>query len=650
MLRKLLNHYANRLVSRWVILVLDQLLVIVSFVMAYAIRFNFDTAAMSDFYMGNQLLIISCFYLAAFLVFRPYSGIIRHTSIRDVENILYATGSAFVIYMIINLSNDLYPISGNFRIPYSVLITHFLVVTFAMISVRFFIKSFYFNVVRRDTEPRLVMIYGAGKSGLITKHALEQDDRYKYKVAGFIDDNPSKIGKKLEGVPVYAKKSISAALLKQLNIAEVIIAIQKIPAQKKRAIVDFLLEMDVIIKNTPSTSEWMDGELSSKHIRTIRIEELLERDEIRLDHKNVKAQVTNKVVLVTGAAGSIGSEICRQLLHYKPKKLILIDQAESGLYELVNDLEHRFNGIVKDRVIPYVCDICNQVRTEKIFRQHRPEVVYHAAAYKHVPLMEINPSEAVEVNVLGTKNIVDLSVQYQADSFVLVSTDKAVNPTNIMGASKRIAEMYCQSRQQTETTHTRFITTRFGNVLGSNGSVVPLFKKQIERGGPVTITDPRVTRYFMTIPEACELVLEAGAMGNGGEIYVFDMGEPVKIIDLAKKMIRLSGYSEFEIAIKTVGLRPGEKLYEEVLSSEENSIETHHPKINIAKIRKHDHQKINDGCEALLEALLSSNEKALVSQMKKMVPEFISNNSSFEELDRRPHDPFDHVSKRLTGS
>lgn len=650
MLRKVLNHYANRLVSRWVILIIDLSLVIISFVLAYAIRFNFNIGAMNGHSMGEQLLAIAAFYFVGFLIFRPYSGIIRHTSLRDVEHILFATASASGVYLVINLVSDFYGIVSDYRLPYSILIIHFLVITFSMISIRFFIKSFYFNVVRRKTEPRQVMIYGAGKSGLITKNALEQDDRYKFKVAGFIDDNPSKVGKKLEGVPVFAKKTITNYLLKQLSISEVIIAIQNIPAPKKRAIVDFFLDMDVIIKDIPSTSQWMDGELSTKQIKNIRIEELLERDEIRLDHKNVKAQVTDQVVMVTGAAGSIGSEISRQLLFYKPKQLILIDQAESALYELVNDLEHRFNGIVKDRVTPYVCDVCNQVRTERIFELHRPNVVYHAAAYKHVPLMELNPSEAVEVNVLGTKNIVDLAVQYQADSFVLVSTDKAVNPTNIMGASKRIAEMYCQSRQQTETNKTKFITTRFGNVLGSNGSVVPLFKKQIERGGPITITDPRVTRYFMTIPEACELVLEAGAMGNGGEIYVFDMGEPVKIIDLAKKMIRLSGYSEHEIAIKTVGLRPGEKLYEEVLSSDENSIETHHPKINIAKVRKHNHQKINDGCGLLLDALLAGNEKALVSQMKKMVPEFISNNSTFEELDRRPHDPFDHVSKRLTGS
>ncbi len=600
--------------------------------------------------MDLQLGVTIGIYLLAFLVFRPYSGIIRHTSIRDVEHILLATGSAAGLYLAINLVSDYYGFLSDFRLSYSILIIHFLVVTFAMISIRFFIKSFYFNVVRKKSELRQVMIYGAGKSGIITRNALEQDERYKYRIAGFIDDNPSKVGKKLEGIPVFSKKTITPQLLKQLSIAEVIIAIQKIPPQKKRDIVDFFLDMDVIIKNTPSTSQWIDGELSSKQIRTIRIEDLLERDEIRLDHKNVKAQVTDQVVMVTGAAGSIGSEICRQLLYYKPSKLILIDQAESALYELLNDLEHRFNGLVRDRVVPFVCDVCNQVRTERIFEQYKPNVVYHAAAYKHVPLMELNPAEAVEVNVFGTKNIVDLAINYQADSFVLVSTDKAVNPTNIMGASKRIAEMYCQSRQRATKSQTKFITTRFGNVLGSNGSVVPLFKKQIERGGPITITDTQVTRYFMTIPEACELVLEAGAMGNGGEIYVFDMGEPVKIVDLARKMIRLSGYSEQDIAIKTVGLRPGEKLYEEVLSSDENSIETHHPKINIAKVRKQDHNKITSGCELLLETLLHGNEKALVSQMKKMVPEFISNNSTFEELDRKPYDPYDHLRKRLTGS
>lgn len=631
MFRRITNYYSNRLISRWVILLLDLTFVVIGFAVAYALRFNFNLELISGYALGKQLMIISGFYLAGFLVFQPFTGIIRHTGIRDLEHIFWSTLSPFVLYVVIDFVVDSYGLFRELRIPLSILIIHFLLVTFFMIGVRFFIRAFYFMAVKQNKKPCAVIIYGAGKSGLIAKHALEQDDLYKYRVVAFIDDNASKIGKKLEGIPVFSRQAVKEEFIRIYGITEVIIAIQKISSAEKSILVDYFLNMDVIIKNIPSTSHWMEGGFKSKQIKTIRIEDLLEREEIQLDHLSVSEQVRDKVVMVTGAAGSIGSEIATQLLHYKPAELILIDQAESPLHELMLDLEEKFNGLAKKRVRGYVCDVCNVIRTRRIFEKHRPDVIYHAAAYKHVPLMELNPSEAIEVNVLGTKNITDLAVKYHADTFVLISTDKAVNPANIMGASKRIAEMYCQSMQS--VTNTRFITTRFGNVLGSNGSVVPLFHKQIQQGGPLTITHPEVTRFFMTIPEACELVLEAGAMGNGGEIYVFDMGEPVKIIDLAKKMIRLSGYAENEIGIKMIGLRPGEKLYEEVLSLEENTLETHHPRISIAQVRVVSNDLVVEGCELLSEALRDGNTYDLVRQMKQMVPEFKSNNSMFESLD-----------------
>lgn len=634
MLRKIANHYANRLVSRWVILLIDLSFVVIGFAVAYTLRFNFKLDLINSYFVGWQLLIICVFYLLGFLFFRPYSGIIRHTSVKDLENIIWANLSAFGMYLVVDVLVDTFGLVVDLRIPFSIIIIHFALVTLLMISVRFFIKSFYFNVVKISVERRSVIIYGAGKSGMIAKSALEQDDRFKYRVDAFVDDNSTKVGKKLEGVPVLNREHITRQYLEQNDIMEVIIAIQNISPRAKSELIDYFLEMDVMIKNIPATNQWMDGEFSSRQIKKIHIEDLLEREEIRLDHNNVQEQISDQVVLVTGAAGSIGSELVRQLLHYKPAKIILMDQAESALHELMLDLEQKFNGTAKKRVVGYVCDVSNKVRTRRIFEKHQPHVVYHAAAYKHVPLMESNPSEAIEVNVLGTKNIADLSVKYNADAFVLVSTDKAVNPTNIMGASKRIAEMYCQSKQLTSDIETKFITTRFGNVLGSNGSVVPLFKKQIERGGPITITHAEVTRYFMTIPEACELVLEAGTMGKGGEIFVFDMGEPVKIIDLARKMIRLSGHSEHEIQIKQIGLRPGEKLYEELLSHEENTVGTHHPKIHIATVRKLSREKVLVGCNTLLEALLEGDDNALVTQMKQMVPEYQSQNSVFELLDK----------------
>jgi len=403
---------------------------------------------------------------------------------------------------------------------------------------------------------------------------------------------------------------------------------------RKDEIVEMALKHHIDVLNVPPVSSWIGGELSYKQIRQVKIEDLLGREEIRLDEKDIQAQLFQKVILITGAAGSIGSELVRQVASYTPEKLILLDQAESPLYELQLEIEQAYGTNFAEVVI---ADVREEARMREIFKRHKPNVVYHAAAYKHVPMMEENPSEAIRTNVMGTKICVDLADEFKVEKFVMVSTDKAVNPTNIMGASKRIAEIYSQSKNV--GSKTRYVTTRFGNVLGSNGSVIPLFKRQIAQGGPITVTHPEITRYFMTIPEACQLVLEAGMLGEGGEIYIFDMGQSVKIADLAKKMIKLSGYElGKDIQIKYVGLRPGEKLFEELLADKENSLPTHHPQIMIAKVREYPFEEVLEKVSELSAVMNERDVLELVRKMKQMIPEFLSKNSVFEKLDAPSED------------
>ena len=412
-----------------------------------------------------------------------------------------------------------------------------------------------------------------------------------------------------------------------------IIAIQNISSNKKSSLVTQFIERNIQVKNVPPIERWINGELSLKQIKSVRIEDLLSREPIQLNTENIYQNISNKTVLISGAAGSIGSEIARQVVGYKPKLIIFVDQAESPMYELELNLRNKIERLhVSTKFI--IADVSNKCAMDRIFNDYKIDKIFHAAAYKHVPLMEANPYEAIRVNALGTKNMADLAIQYKVGKFVMISTDKAVNPTNIMGASKRIAEMYIQSLTSLGNHQTAFITTRFGNVLGSNGSVIPLFKKQIEKGGPVTVTHPDITRYFMTIPEACQLVLEAGCMGEGGEIYIFDMGESVKIIDVARKMIKLSGLElGKDIQIEISGLRPGEKLYEELLSDAENTLPTHHSKIKIAKIEAQSHAHIQSEFEKLLAAFNQNNHLVLVAQIKSLVKEYVSNNSVYETLD-----------------
>lgn len=500
--------------------------------------------------------------------------------------------------------------------------------TFAMVTFRILVKVAYLELLNPGGRASYVIIFGAGEAGIITKRSLERDVGTKYKILAFIDDDKNKQLKKLEGINIYAFDKLES-LLDKNRVEMLIIAVQKLKAGKKQDIVDVCLPHETRVLSVPPVSNWINGQLSFNQIRQVKIEDLLQREEIRLDVDKVGSELKGKRILITGAAGSIGSELTRQILNFEPAHVALIDQAESAMFDLEIELNEQF----KDKPFEIaIADICNEPRMKRAFEVFKPELVYHAAAYKHVPMMENNPAEALFTNVKGTKMLADLSVQNGVEKFIMISTDKAVNPTNVMGASKRIAEMYTQALDQNQPT--KFITTRFGNVLGSNGSAVNLFRRQIENGGPVTVTHPEVIRYFMTIPEACQLVLEAGTMGKGGEIFLFDMGKPVRILDLANRMIRLSGLEvDKDIQIKFTGLRPGEKLYEELLNDKENTLPTHHPQIMIAKVIANDFTKISTLISELIELYDAADNTAIVRKMKSIVPEFKSRNSVFEALD-----------------
>ncbi|MFI5141352.1 MAG: polysaccharide biosynthesis protein, partial [Bacteroidia bacterium] len=490
------------------------------------------------------------------------------------------------ILFFINFTTRL--IVGVYYIPQSVIIIDALCTMFIMIASRLAVKAIYFERKNPDRKKTNVLIYGAGESGIVTKRTLERDADIRYKVIGFIDDDPKKKGRSLEGVFIYQPDKLGE-LISDNEIETVIISILNVSSARKNEIVDICLQHNVKVLSVPPVSKWINGELSLNQLKTIEIEQLLERDAIKLDVSLIEQQLQHKTILVTGAAGSIGSELVRQIIKFNPKKVILLDNAESPLHEMELELSEKHSNQKFEVVMG---DVRHPDRMRNVFNTFKPQLVYHAAAYKHVPMMENNPSESILTNVLGTKITADLAVEFNVEKFVLISTDKAVNPTNVMGASKRIAEIYTQSLGK--KSGVKFITTRFGNVLGSNGSVIPRFRKQIEQGGPITVTDPNITRFFMTIAEACSLVLEAGCMGVGGEIFVFDMGKQVKIVDLARKMIQLSGLVENrDIKIVYTGLRPGEKLYEELLASAENTTTTHHPQILIGKVKQYNFEEIN---------------------------------------------------------
>lgn len=622
-----------KIVPRWIVLALDLLVSAGAFIVALFLFNNFNLSkplldsALIQFTISLAVTAIS------FYIFKLYSGIIRYTSaadsIRILSTILFTIISLLIIKFLGVIFHFNNVIDTRLIIIYSLFLFTFLVIY--RTSVKVFFQ--YSKIAQRVTKN--VLVYGAGELGIAVKRTFDHDLTSNKIIVGYLDEDNSKIGKAIDGVKIFDSNNLNNILIKY-SVDELIIATTSILPDKKADIIDICLEQNVKIFTLPPVNKIMGGDLSVKQIKNVKIEDLLDRSPIKINNESIISQLEGKRILVTGAAGSIGSEIAKQLSQYGPQVIILCDQAESPLHNLQLDLQENFKNQIYET---FIGDIKNEARMRHLFETLKPNLVYHAAAYKHVPMMESHPCEGVRTNVNGTYNLANLSVEFNIQKFVFVSTDKAVNPTNVMGASKRIAETYVQAlnnklSKTNNANHTKFITTRFGNVLGSNGSVIPRFRDQIEKGGPLTVTHREITRYFMTIPEACQLVIEAGNMGEGGEIFVFDMGKSVKIVNLAEKMIKLSGYIPYEeIDIKFTGLRPGEKLYEELLNDLENTMPTHHSKIMIAKVRDNDFEQIKDSIHELFELVKTQHNINIVRQMKKIVPEFKSQNSLYEQLD-----------------
>lgn len=621
-----------RYIPRWIVIIIDFFIVLLSIILSYFFLEKLKvTINFPDYLLQQKLLIIGINIFCMF-IFKTYAGIIRHSTFFDFFKILLSSGSTLIIMLIINVGSELFLKKSLYLYP--ILFLYF----FMSVSIMFFFRMVtkqFFNILidyKGASSKTRVAVVGIGDASVSLARAILHNPNYPYRLEGFItkrsDSNKAiLLGHKIYNIDYFFKNK------NLINQFDALLIIKEI--MSKHEIEEWMtlaLDNELKVLKAPTLSKMRDSDLVGG-IRQLQIEDLLNRRPIKIENEEVKKRHFNKNVLVTGGAGSIGSEIVRQVAQFNPSLIVVLDQAESPLYELELELLEKF----PEQKFKFVlADISNSHRLEKIFELYHFSMVYHAAAYKHVPLIEENPHEAIFVNVLGTKNVALLSKKYNVNRFVMVSTDKAVNPTNVMGASKRTAELFVQSLQHSNGNTTKFITTRFGNVLGSNGSVIPHFRKQIEKGGPVTITHPDIIRYFMTIPEACELVLQAGTMGAGGEIYVFDMGEPVKILDLAKRMIKLSGFTpDVDIKIKFIGLRPGEKLYEELLSNNATTIPTHHDKIMISKDPLISFDEIEILCKQIIRSAVKRDKLQVVRLLKDIVPEFISNNSEFEVLDKK---------------
>lgn len=616
--------FPKQITPRWLIFSIDLALCAFAFLGAYLIRFEF---AIPKNELELMVLFAPIYFVVravSFFVGKSYSGIIRFTSTQDAIRLGFVLLLGSLSFVLLNFLRR--GINGAYLVPLSIVILEFLLSGALLVFFRLSIKFLYMELKSSKGSRTKVVVFGAGEGGLLLKRTLDRDRNSALEVVAFFDDNQQKVGKKLEGVDILSAKKLDDFLASNL-IEELIISVPEIAIARKRQLVDLALKYKVALKHLPHANNWINGELSAKQLREVKFEDLLGRDVIQMSSNEVKDIIQNKVVLVTGAAGSIGSELVRQCLLLNPAKVIACDVAETPMFLLGNELS---KFIDEGKLEMVIGDVRNELRMRRMFEAFQPKIVFHAAAYKHVPLMENNPAEAIATNVFGSMKVLEIAAEFGAERFVMVSTDKAVNPTNVMGASKRIAEMIVQSKD----TSLICVTTRFGNVLGSNGSVIPVFRKQIEEGGPVTVTHRDITRFFMTIPEAVQLVLEASAMGKGNDIFAFDMGQQVRISDLAEQMIRLSGLEPGQdIEIQYTGLRPGEKLYEEVLATEENTVPTRNEKILSAKVRTVEASELKEKLSRLEEQMNLQNNQEMVRVMKEIVPEFKSNNSEFSLLD-----------------
>jgi FlaA1/EpsC-like NDP-sugar epimerase len=627
--RKLLILFSKYSIPKWLVFLTDNFAVLLVFLLAYTLRFNFDLDSINFSLAVDQGLIVLFIFAIYSLIFHSYSGLLRHTTLTDISLVFIVTTISSVSLLFLTLGTRTFDWPHILEIPMSIILIHYVTITVTLFIERVSIKIIFRFATSSGKDTRNVLIYGAGELGFVVKRVILSDPKYGFNVKGFVTDDKSLHGKKINGITVFGISSLSGDFVLKNKIESLILADNEITIEEKSKIIRSAINLGLETLETPEVDKWLNGQLNARHFQRVKLEDLLGRDPIKLNMSLIKDGLNNKTILITGAAGSIGSEIVRQLARFNSKKVILVDQAETPLFYLENELRNKYLDLPFQILL---ADVTNYEKMDQVFQDFQPDIVFHAAAYKHVSLMEENPHEAIRVNVGGTKILTELALKYRVDKFVMISTDKSVNPTSVMGASKRICEKLVQSRYQFGGQTTQFIITRFGNVLGSNGSVIPLFSKQIQNGGPITVTHPEIYRYFMTIPEACQLVLEAGFMGNGGEIFVFDMGDPVKISDLANNMILLSGLIPGkDIQIVYTGLRPGEKLFEELLTDKETTLPTHHPKIKKASVENLNGDTVLITIDDLLSKLYTLSKQNVLEIMKELVPEYLCSYGTIDE-------------------